>query len=111
MACDDFLKSLYYSAFAVAILGFVMEAWDIQHNVPFTHWLTGALALVTLLKIPYKACKIWFIGRREKRDWLPLVELLISLVAYVYLTYINIDKSDAMKVGKLNLDLPGKIQL
>lgn len=36
---------------------------------------------------------------------LPLVELLISLVAYVYLTYINIDKSTEMKLGHIKLNV------
>ena len=102
MSCEGLVKSLYYSAFAVAVMGFVMEAWDIQHNVPFAYWLTGALALVTLLKVPYKICNVF--GGKNK-DWLPLIELLISLCAYVYLTYINIHKSTELKKGAVKLKL------
>ena len=102
MSCGGLVKSLYYSAFAVAVTGFVMEAWDIQHNVPFAYWLTGALALVTLLKVPYKICDVF---SSKSRDWLSLMELLISLIAYVYLTYINISKSTQLKTGSIKLKL------
>lgn len=101
MGCEGLVKSLYYSAFAVAVIGFIMEAWDIKNNVPFAYWLTGALALVTLLKVPYKICN----AIRVNRDWLPVMELLISLVAYTYLTYINIHKSTELKKGALKLKL------
>lgn len=96
MNCSEFVKTLYFSAFLVAVVGFIMEAWDIKNNVPFSYWLTGALAFVTLLKFPYKICQ---------GDLLPVMELLISLVAYVYLTYINIDKKSELRVGSIQLNL------
>jgi len=91
---------LYYTAFGATVAGFVMEAWDIQNNVPFAYWLTGALGLVTFLKIPYKLCYV----TGKNKDWLPLIELLISLVAYVYLTYINIHKHMELKKGSIKLN-------
>ncbi len=97
--CKGFVKVLYYIAFCVALVGFSFEAWDISHNVSFTYWLTGALALVTLLKIPHKLClAIWKGG-----EWLPIFELLISLVAFSYLTYINIYKQSSSNNGSITV--------
>lgn len=90
------VKTLYYSAFTFAIIGMVMEAWDISHNIPFTYWLTGALALVTLLKLPYSL---------YHKNLLSIVELVISLIAYIYLSYISAVKHKELKLGSITMNL------
>ena len=99
--CTGFVKVIYYSAFFVALVGFVMEGHDIKHNIPFTYWLTGALALVTLLKLPFKICVVMKTGH----ELLGLMELMISLIAYSYLTYMNMEKGKALKMHLIQLNL------
>ena len=101
--CYGKLKTLYYLAFVFIIFGVGMEIWDIRANIPFTYWFTGALALVTLMKIPHRLCEALMSGGMN--TWLPVIELCMGLAAYSYLTYLNIEKKKQVKTGSVQLNL------